>query len=574
MSIRKNTDIRISESERFPRIRDAKIFMEEAKENNDAKVRRKKRKKPRSLKSDSGSIEFFTSYRVNKDSSCSKYMPFDEVHYPKVESVHQSLDLPTESISNIWMSGFIDDAHLNQIKKSKVFLKSLTEMPDSSLLPQIAEKMRTNSGGGFSSSRYPSIGSIEQGKGLTVDEEFRLKALAKRVTKKKSNSIESNYSGIQPYLDANLRLSNARKALKPIKRQFASDALEKVFDIEVREHHAAVTIQRMWRRPIPLRKLRFTVLCMLMAVRIQRVVRGIIARKWVASWMFLRNKFTPLWQSRIRRWLSNTRWSRQLEQMHRSCTLIQKTIRGKLGRNRFFLKKYTLAAVQIQRVWRGAVGRVRADRRWLSGVVSIIQRNVRKRIGKKKYYEEKAILSRAAVLIQSCFRSWRAFRTIKNRLFARESNYREDIVAMLTAEEEYFDDKISKQAERLAQKEIRARLIRAAEKVQGKFGEIFERERDLAETTRQLNALTPRAVQQGWKKEQIVAARKLRAECTQMKLDCLFGDEPAMVRLETVFQRKVEELEATAREQRRVSDSRERVRTWVGDGEEARSVSS
>ena len=51
--------------------------------------------------------------------------------------------------------------------------------------------------------------------------------------------------------------------------------------------------------------------------------------------------------------------------MHRSATKIQKISRAFFGRRRFQLKLLNTAIVHIQRVWRGAECRTKADRAWL-----------------------------------------------------------------------------------------------------------------------------------------------------------------------------------------------------------------
>lgn len=51
--------------------------------------------------------QYFTSYVLNKDPSCSKYMPFDEVYFPKLFNEKNAVVGP-ESIDNMWLLGFQD----------------------------------------------------------------------------------------------------------------------------------------------------------------------------------------------------------------------------------------------------------------------------------------------------------------------------------------------------------------------------------------------------------------------------------------------------------------------------------
>lgn len=106
---------RIKNSEIFPRIRDANASMAEDEKAFCKRVQKKKEKKlKKSLKGVKLPVipppvqqkqDYFTEFVVNKDPSCSKYMPFDKVYYPKLFS-NSSTGRAPNSIDMVWMLGF------------------------------------------------------------------------------------------------------------------------------------------------------------------------------------------------------------------------------------------------------------------------------------------------------------------------------------------------------------------------------------------------------------------------------------------------------------------------------------
>lgn len=118
-------DYRVRTSEVFPRIRDAEIGMalEEAAftQRIDAKILKRKTQRhagrttvghspsqralPKAAKAEVVAKEYFSSHVLNKDPACSKYMPFDVVHFPKLFNPNEATHRP-ESLDFVWMLGF------------------------------------------------------------------------------------------------------------------------------------------------------------------------------------------------------------------------------------------------------------------------------------------------------------------------------------------------------------------------------------------------------------------------------------------------------------------------------------
>ncbi len=110
---------RIRESERFPRIRDAEREMADS-ESHFIKRQVKRAKKLELLrKGEVSNIpklpvlgetqQFFSGHVLNRDPLCSKYMPFDEVFFPKMFNATTS-SAPPHTIDQLWLLGFQHEA--------------------------------------------------------------------------------------------------------------------------------------------------------------------------------------------------------------------------------------------------------------------------------------------------------------------------------------------------------------------------------------------------------------------------------------------------------------------------------
>ena len=85
---------RIRESERFPRIRDAERVMAESESHFIKRKVKRTKKREFQMKGEIPNVpklplieenqDFFTGHVLNRDPLCSKYMPFDEVFFPKM----------------------------------------------------------------------------------------------------------------------------------------------------------------------------------------------------------------------------------------------------------------------------------------------------------------------------------------------------------------------------------------------------------------------------------------------------------------------------------------------------------
>ena len=137
-----SVDERIRNSELFPRIRDAELEMKRNEAEFLAKIKLKNsrlkaekhkkskqtvkivvNKSPEKIKVPPIQKQYFTGFVLNKDPLCSKYMPFDEVYFPKLFNAADAYTGP-ESINNLWLLGFED------LSTRKTAVQQVTEKPE------------------------------------------------------------------------------------------------------------------------------------------------------------------------------------------------------------------------------------------------------------------------------------------------------------------------------------------------------------------------------------------------------------------------------------------------------------
>lgn len=240
--------------------------------------------------------------------------------------------------------------------------------------------------------------------------------------------------------------------------------------------------------------------------------------------------------------------SRRLRKIERDATItIQKIVRGRLARVLCKTIRYNIAVTHIQSLWRGITGRARSDRMWLDRTVTVIQKTARKFLCILHVNSRRKEFNSAVHKIQGCYRIWAACRMIGQRLLDRETQYREDTLALLTADEEFGEDRLMKQADRMMRKGMMDKLHDMSKEQLSLFQTIQMQENLLTETRRQLSALTPRAIQQGWKLELTKTAHDLREKMTIAKHDAIFLHADRLRRWEEDIGNRVEDLERMAR---------------------------
>lgn len=340
-------DERIRNSERFPRIRDAEKAMKENEEFMKEEYRKsvkKKGKKSTKRQPDDGqsaqgnapSAEFFSKFVLNKDPSCAAYMPYNEVIYPKIADTCSECNRVPDSINNLWMSGFLDRAERdgNSLQREK-YQKMLAAMEADAFRSSVKSRQNhsTTSASNDDIAKSGTANDESCGDLDSFDSmEAELKAAtavpsAKKPSKTKPKSVKLKPLQFKPYLEEIVKNNMAQKKIKvPPPQKFKSDELDSIFEQERKEGAAAKIIQTAWRWSRTVMRLRHIFLCMRMAVRIQKFVRGYVTRKWVAKYFLIMTRVSILWQKHVRKILSNLHWRKQAARERQAAVVIQKTV--------------------------------------------------------------------------------------------------------------------------------------------------------------------------------------------------------------------------------------------------------
>lgn len=603
-------DDRIRRSDSFFRINEAEKKM---KENEDllhkkyAVKQGKKKKKPNSghaeiaqkNSDETTPNDFFSCFVLNKDPSAAKYMPYNEVLFPKITDEAAAV-MPPDSLQNLWLTGFLDRAERDGKMLAKIeYDKILASMPDE--FDRINARLQSPNMSSLdaSSSSFAGEGSRshsanghhqtnvadEEDDGIFGDNEdyFReaharqnkllhakSSVLSKISVETKSMKKKREHSEkmrkllplkFKPYVEAVKEIELAQKKVKlPAVTKFVSSELEKLFELQRIENNAASLIQKAWRWTKLLVPMRHAFFCMRIVVRIQKLIRGYMTRKWVARWFRIKTKIAISWQAHTRKYLSN-KHLRPVQQMERDMVVkIQKIVRGKLGRVRFYHLLRSICATKIQTLWRGLVARARSDVKWLDRVVKPIQCMGRRFIAIRKFKESKTEQNLAALCIQRCFRNWAARHTLALRYFEREMQYRMDVITILTAEEEAAESKLLRQGTRVLQGGLQEEAEQLIHDVHEAYENIRRLENDYIEMSRQREIVSPRAIQQGYAQQLDTLLVEMRDQVSDAKLDSIFKREFSMLCFDQQLEMRMKEFEETLTLRDNVSHWKEMVR--------------
>lgn len=344
---------------------------------------------------------------------------------------------------------------------------------------------------------------------------------------------------------------------------FVSHDLNNLFELERRENNAARKIQIAYKKMFIFNRIRHAVLCVTKAVKLQTWFRGLIARKFTATWFNVRNTLVVRWQGCIRKWISN-RHLRPKQAFERSMVIrIQKMIRGKLGRLRWNWHNRWLAASRIQVMWRGVRDRHHADGLWLNKVIIPLQTIARRMIGKMRCDTNRKELDLQASFIQRTYLCWAASQRLGKALYNREIDYRSNVIDQLRNEEDHCCNRILTLSTRLHQSGLRESLDMAAQELERGQDESERLHRGYVELDRQREVLSPRSIKQGWRVELEQQRYNMKCEMTTLKAKVLFDYLPHTLQLEEQLEKRVLEIEHEANVRDCVSAFRETVRPYA-----------
>ena len=91
--------------------------------------------------------EVFTHFTLNKDPECSKYMPYDEVAYPRLPvagSAHaEAKRLAAQAeMETMWLQGFLDHTQQNEDTAVAKSIAPFLDMPGSHIFPTAQTELR------------------------------------------------------------------------------------------------------------------------------------------------------------------------------------------------------------------------------------------------------------------------------------------------------------------------------------------------------------------------------------------------------------------------------------------------
>ena len=342
-----------------------------------------------------------------------------------------------------------------------------------------------------------------------------------------------------------------------MKTKFSFSNLEKLFEVQRIENAAAALIQSRWRGVRYRLAWKRAVYYNKLVCRIQKYERGMVVRKWVADWYMTRIKIVTNWQAHTRRYLSNLHLRAFWIVEKQMAIKIQKTFRGFAGRKVYLLKLKNIMATRIQTMWRGVVGRSKADIYWLNRACLPLQKAARRFLAYKCYNSIKTEKHAAALVIQKRFRSWKSRCKLGNALVEREMNSRMSYIRMLTSEDELCQEKLMKMVARLNKNNLKFKAENAMRKLLALREKIRRKENDLIELRRQLDLCTPRSKEQGWATELSKNSIDIRDQITSMKVQYLFELSEDVNTHEENLEQQVQEIERLSIIRVAVSDWKE-----------------
>mmetsp|Transcript_10885 Transcript_10885/g.33106 ORF Transcript_10885/g.33106 Transcript_10885/m.33106 type:complete len:284 (+) Transcript_10885:213-1064(+) len=132
-----------------------------------SKAQRKRARKKKGKKGAPGgagkgskaATQVFSTFTLNKDPECSKYMPYDEVAYPALRSksrdggagggldpldgdVHLQEGVAMAEMDSMWMVGFMDHTARGAMQHNKKVLQDFMHLPGGQLLPSAASDLQ------------------------------------------------------------------------------------------------------------------------------------------------------------------------------------------------------------------------------------------------------------------------------------------------------------------------------------------------------------------------------------------------------------------------------------------------
>ncbi|KAF0687094.1 Aste57867_21175 [Aphanomyces stellatus] len=366
-------------------------------------------------------------------------------------------------------------------------------------------------------------------------------------TKKKAGTMvarASAYLAENRRLDTLLRRKNAQPPVK--KKTKKPRIMHDMIALEYRYQKSAKVVQRAWRRFSQRTFWQRYFATVHAATVIQRRIRGVLCRKYVAVWVRSRLRFVSKIQAVYRGHLTRRILATKIEWEQYNANVIQRWTRGFFGRRRAVVARQTMAALHIQCLWRGFHSRKRSDRLWLGAKVTRLQSLSRGYFVRKHTLAMAARYHDAAVAIQKMFRGTLARTRVDDILRDRETHNRKVVMDVLDAEIGWHKEYMEKLQRRLAKTKLETRVV----DLEGDLYRLHQQVGDLEciylDMMEQKAKMSPRAITDGWVSEMEDKMTKQRAMITAAKFDAVFGTGLDFKRSEAELQERRASIEKIA----------------------------
>mmetsp|Transcript_35516 Transcript_35516/g.51887 ORF Transcript_35516/g.51887 Transcript_35516/m.51887 type:complete len:531 (+) Transcript_35516:935-2527(+) len=283
-------------------------------------------------------------------------------------------------------------------------------------------------------------------------------------------------------------------------------------------------------------------------IMIQSVVRGFIARRWVAVWK-VKRAHTIVWcQACIRRRLTGKKWRLQCETEKIAATQCQSLIRRFLAKCFAYRSRRIAASSRIQKSWRISKSRMICKIQREDVNATIIQCFGRKEIlTKSRYKNIREDKHDAARRIASCWRG-HCSRLVRDELLhKRDIKQRSNQVRILTSEHQHWNDQIALLQRRIEKSKPIHSAVKSIHEIRNDMAKlqakIIENENNLVEQSRIHERMSPRSVEQGWQAQVEKNIDSARQAITKTKIDFLFNTKQKLRGLEENFEKSIEEMD-------------------------------
>ena len=451
--------------------------------------------------------DMFFRFPITSDEETAKFLPFNDVVYPKIGTPPKGVGkekarAPSEAkaeADNMWIAGFLDHESQNKEKRMLRQLRTFMDLPHSFLGPKAGEELRKLN-------RKPKKAVAAAAKAadarpgapkLSDQDAARLNELGRLVL---GDKRPKPHMGRRAYVKENRKLRKLLKLKRPrgYNETLQAEGMDALYQLERRHTSAALTIQKAWRHYLAQKFWGGYMFKVKAVVSIQRIAKGMVVRSLLPRWFARRIYIVTLLQGVARGYIFRKVWKGQRRWEHYNMSRIQAAAKGYIARRVVREKKVGIAALHIQALWRGAVGRARADRLFLDNSVSVVQKCVRGRLGRKTYAERYETCQWAALTIQRFFRGSKG-RTVRNRLMNdREAGDRQQLLDVLAVELEWWQDEKERLERRFKGKRYPERLAKLRKELKALQEEVTMHEENYLDLDKQRNMLSPRAVEQTW----------------------------------------------------------------------------